>query len=65
MGKGTVITGRNYTGKMARKWGDNGWDWTEMNGGMDAIADIVSFNQCRKTPPPHTSTVLNYNFYVL
>lgn len=45
MGRGTFITERNYRGKMARKWGDSGWDWTEIYGSMDAIADIVSLNQ--------------------
>lgn len=44
MGKGTFITEENYRGKVALKWGDGGWDWTEMNGSMDAIADIVSLN---------------------
>jgi len=44
MGRGTFITERNYTGKMARKWGGSGWDWTEMYGSLDALADIVSFS---------------------
>lgn len=44
MGRGTFITERNYRGKMAHKWGDGGWDRTEMYGSMDVIADIVSFN---------------------
>lgn len=30
---------------MVRKWGDGGWDSTEMYGCMDAMADTVSFNQ--------------------
>lgn len=45
MGRGTFITERNYRGKMVRKWEDSEWDWTEIYESMDAIADIVSFNQ--------------------